>query len=310
MGANPNHKDLFLELDYMAGQAVTRADIQSVKVAFASAPLDAGGINNPDGQPGINLWVDTGNLVDTTAAETGAGNGSCNDGVDNDGDGLVDGADRETAWSATTSAAATSCRSATSNICKLDANFYNAKRTNFNAIRPWIFRYAISALGCGDIGGQGEIGGNDFVEFNHNGANIMHEFGHNLNLRHGGNVNANCKPNFVSVMNYDHSGFGIDRVGGGTILDYSPPRIAANGSTRGTTSLPTLVENNLNEATILDGTDIANQFVFTNGTGNKVRNSLNAQPDWNGDGDTNDASLTVNIDTNDTNTGSAAWLRQ
>ena len=94
MGANPNHKDLFLELDYMAGQAVTRADIQSVKVAFASAPLDAGGINNPDGQPGINLWVDTGNLVDTTAAETGAGNGSCNDGVDNDGDGLVDGADR------------------------------------------------------------------------------------------------------------------------------------------------------------------------------------------------------------------------
>lgn len=31
---------------------------------------------------------------------------------------------------------------------------------------------------------------------------MMHEFGHNLGLRHGGNENKNYKPNYVSIMNY------------------------------------------------------------------------------------------------------------
>ena len=30
----------------------------------------------------------------------------------------------------------------------------------------------------------------------------MHELGHNLGLRHGGSEFANCKPNYLSVMNY------------------------------------------------------------------------------------------------------------
>ncbi len=60
MGANPLHKDLFLELDYEAGQSPNgRADIQAMKAAFRTAPL-----SNPDGVNGVNLWVDTGALVD------------------------------------------------------------------------------------------------------------------------------------------------------------------------------------------------------------------------------------------------------
>jgi hypothetical protein len=31
---------------------------------------------------------------------------------------------------------------------------------------------------------------------------FMHELGHNLNLKHGGNNDINCKPNYLSVMNY------------------------------------------------------------------------------------------------------------
>ncbi len=30
----------------------------------------------------------------------------------------------------------------------------------------------------------------------------MHELGHNLGLRHGGMDDLNCKPNYLSVMNY------------------------------------------------------------------------------------------------------------
>ncbi|HEY7079950.1 MAG TPA: hypothetical protein VH500_09630, partial [Nitrososphaeraceae archaeon] len=33
-------------------------------------------------------------------------------------------------------------------------------------------------------------------------ATFMHELGHNLGLKHGGNEDINCKPNYLSVMNY------------------------------------------------------------------------------------------------------------
>lgn len=200
----------------MPGQTPTSADIAAMKEAFAAAPIDAGGTPNPDGQPGINLWVDAGALID---------------GIGPVGDNLGGG----------------------NNIlpplaCELDAAFYAAKAANFNPNRRLVFRYAISAAGCdadadgnNDSGGEGELGGNDFIDFNHDGGTIMHELGHNLNLRHGGNVDANCKPNYVSVMNYDHP-FGINQNGGTVIFDYSPPRIAADGSTRGVAPLPLLNE--------------------------------------------------------------------
>jgi uncharacterized repeat protein (TIGR01451 family) len=304
MGANPNHKDLFLELDFRSGQTPNRAGIQAMKAAFAAAPINAGGVNNPDGQPGINLWVDTGGLFDPTARETGAGAGSCNDGIDNDGDTRIDAADTD-CQAGDNFGGGNALPAGTPQICNVNAiTFYNAKNANFNRNRSMVFRYGISEQGCDqdadgniDSGGWGEIGGNDFVEYNHDGGTIMHEFGHTLNLHHGGNVDNNCKPNYVSVMNYDDQ-FAINQAGGGTILDYSPPRFAGG---RGAVPAVNLVENNLNEATIIDGTDATNRFVFTNLGGNKVQNPTNARADWNGDGDTNDNPLTVNIDTSDVN---------
>ncbi len=334
MGARWNHKDLFLELDYEAGQQPARADILAMKAAFAAAPL-----GNPDGTTGVTLHVDMGNLVDPTAREgqppgtcsDGINNGgvgpidgadpdckyldasvedpgptTCNNGGDDDGDGLVDAADPDClvgdnlgGGSAVTPAGA----------CNLDSTFYAAKKANFDSNRRWIFRYAVSAAlpgTCPGSGGWGEIGGNDFMEFNHDGGTIMHELGHTLNLRHGGFEGANCKPDYVSGMNYDNQ-FGINRAGGGVIIDYSPPRIALNGSTRGVAPLGPLVENGLNESTILDATDNQNQFVFTDATGAKIPNPLNAGADWNGDGDTADGAVNpVNIDTNATGGGPSA----
>lgn len=55
----------------------------------------------------------------------------------------------------------------------------------------------------------------------------MHELGHNLGLRHGGNEEAPNKPNYLSIMNYNYTlkGLEIDDVRGH--LDYSRLRIAA-----------------------------------------------------------------------------------
>jgi hypothetical protein len=354
MGANPRHQDLFLELDYQAGQAPRRADVQAMKAAFAAAPLNAGsmagtrnagnggpGVSappNPDGARGIALHVDTGSLVDNTARE-GQASGTCQDGIDNGRDGPVDGADPDCTFldasvedpgdtncadaidndgDGKKDAADTDClvgdnlgggnTIAAPNACGLDPKFFAAKNspTGLNADRHLIFRYGISAQlpgTCKDpTGGQGEIGGNDFIEFIHRGGTVMHELGHTLNLRHGGFEDDNCKPNYISVMNYDNQG-GINRVGGQRILDYSPPRIALNGTTRGSAPLGELVENQLNENQVLDASDNKNRFVFVNTLGVKVLPvGLNSQPNWNGDTDPPlETTVTANIDTVGTN---------
>jgi uncharacterized repeat protein (TIGR01451 family) len=162
------------------------------------------------------------------------------------------------------------------------------------------------------VGGQAEAPGNDLIEFNHNAATMMHEMGHNLGLHHGGDINANCKPPYVSIMNYDHQvGFpggtpGIPQVGGGTIIDYSPPLIGATG-VRGLPDLGPVNELNLVEPTVLDPSDNANRAVFTNINGNKVQVTLNQPINWNSDpaGDPpNEGPFSFNTDIPDATTGS------
>jgi uncharacterized repeat protein (TIGR01451 family) len=268
---------------------------------------------NGDG-PGITLHVDTGVLVDTTARK-GAPTGSCSDGVDNGGDGVTDGNDPDCNVrlvnyldSSVEDPGVADCTNADTNnrdclvgdnlggggvivpapgVCGIGPAFNATKAANFNPVRRNIFHYAFMAAlpaGCAPTGGQGDIGGANFVVFNTDAGSIMHELGHNLNLRHGGFQDTpNCQPNYVSLMNYDNQG-GISRVGGGFILDYSPPRISYDGKVRGTAPLPTLVENNLTEPTTLDPADPNNQFRFTDARGRKVPSPLNTPPDWTGDG--------------------------
>ncbi|MDC7242053.1 MAG: zinc-dependent metalloprotease family protein [Spirochaetales bacterium] len=49
---------------------------------------------------------------------------------------------------------------------------------------------------------------------NSQASTIMHELGHNLGLRHGGNVNTNYMPNYVSIMNYLYQLSGLPLIGG------------------------------------------------------------------------------------------------
>jgi hypothetical protein len=318
MGADPTHKDLFLELDWMTGQTFPRQGILDMKAAFAAAPINAGGFPNPDDQVGINLHVDVGTLTDPTAAEGSGGPGSCGDGSDNDHNGATDATDPACLVGDNLPGASTAVGLGGGNELPGtnlpsqvdDPAFYALKRSKFNPNRAAVFRYGIIAQppvdGLGKAilsGGQAEIGGNDLVEFNHDGGTLMHELGHTLNLHHGGEVDANCKPNYVSVMNYDLQ-FGIPQNGGGAILDYSPPRFAGG---RGVVPLITLDENNLDESLVLDGTDVSNRFVFVASGGGKTQRPLNGAADWNADGTPPSASgLPVNIDTSDSVSGGSS----
>ncbi|HEX5658161.1 MAG TPA: hypothetical protein VFX59_13245, partial [Polyangiales bacterium] len=115
-------------------------------------------------------------------------------------------------------------------------NFYDIKAANMAANRRMVFYYQLFAWsqqkdGSGGSSGVGELPGNDSIVTlggfglmgntlaqrnvitNYQAASIMHELGHNFGLRHGGSDSLNMKPNYVSVMNYLYSPLGLATIG-------------------------------------------------------------------------------------------------
>ena len=92
-------------------------------------------------------------------------------------------------------------------------NHYGADQPLAKVQKSQVFHYSLfanqiegepSATGAGETWGDSiliSLGSPSppqaYVE-----GTFMHELGHNLNLWHGGNVGTNCKPNYISVMNY------------------------------------------------------------------------------------------------------------
>ena len=252
MGVSPLRKDLLLEYDWFddaidCGSHSHRpnaAIIASVTTAFDISPEP-----NPDGTNGVNLINDYGQ----GGAFTG-GN------FINDVDGVIAGG-------------------------VSGSDFLGYKAANFAANRNGYFHYVLLPhrynTNSGSSG-QAEVQGDDLIvslycaNSNTNVANtIMHEVGHNLNLRHGGDNNCNFKPNYNSVMNYKYQFPGVDNnctPPPDGVLDYSiGDRINLN-------------ENNLNENN------------GTCGPGNPF--------DWNGNA-TMESSIAFDINSSDGNQNSA-----
>jgi hypothetical protein len=156
------------------------------------------------------------------------------------------------------------------------------KAANFASNRNGYFHYAMHPHSYNDglSSGYAEVNGDDLINSTLNfygnyqavAGTIMHEIGHNLGLRHGGNESANYKPNYNSVMSYQYQFSGVDNnctIPGNGVLAYS----------HGTR--PSLNENALDEADgICEDAAPVNPLWWT---------------DWNYDGDGNDTGAT-NID--------------
>lgn len=279
LGANPMHKDLFIEIDYMdcavAGSDCPMGDTHSHRPkaaaitaaiqAFAAAPD-----TNPDGTTGINLHVDVSNSV----------------------------AHRNTVF-----IPGTGCPQGGA----ADGNFDTIKAdpANFGPSNPRRFAYhynlwAHQQPGGSTSSGCGELPGNDFIvtfgswNLGTTNANtgtvaqetgtVMHELGHNLNLQHGGADGTNNKPNYLSVMNYTFQLGGI---------------IPSNRFDYSRTALATLNEANLNEASGISGGTDNTRYFCPNGT--QRTGSGTGFIDWNCNA-ASDASVSVNIN-GDTTTG-------
>jgi hypothetical protein len=236
LGLNPLRTDILLEFDWMdddqsqmVGQPwyspggadgcgahshrPTAAVAANVTAMFANAPT-----SNPDGSTGINLVADYGqggafsggNLVADT-------NGYIDGGVD-------------------------------------QPEYLGHKSANFAANRTGYFHYVLMPhrYGGSNSSGQAELYGDDMIvslycyNSTTNVANtIAHELGHNLSLFHGGNTDANNKPNYNSVMNYDYQFPGIEVDCSGGSIGYSFGDGVLDFSTG---SLAPLNESGLNES--------------------------------------------------------------
>jgi hypothetical protein len=287
MGADPMHKDLFVEVDRMRNVPFSTGALDLVITAFENAP-----VSNPDGTTGINLWIDYGTIdvmnrvsvADWTTFRT-----------IKDGSGGSDQGEFGT----------------------------DAERTdsNWDAIRcarEAVFRYALFVDQLSDgAGGVSLASGlaegvwcNDFMiatgtfddQLSSAGQSLtdtligwvfMHELGHALGLDEGGGDDLTHKPNYVSVMNYSWPHMRL--LNGNMLpLDYSAEALA------------TLNEGSLVEADGVDSTlsrNVLSVHGFYDGSvfGQNARKVwLNgSRNDWNGDGVASfDPSFTVAEDAN------------
>jgi hypothetical protein len=117
------------------------------------------------------------------------------------------------------------------------ADLYDYKAAHLAPARRAVFYYMLfgysqQADGSPGSSGLGEVRGNDTLitlggyDFgistqwrrnllaNTQAATMVHELGHNLGLRHGGDEDVNYKPNYLSIMNYLYSVAGLPSIGG------------------------------------------------------------------------------------------------
>ena len=183
LGARPDHKDLFVELDAMSPRVTLSPLAQSMLFnAFSFSPIEG----NPDGIGGITLHI-----ID-------AG---------------VDAIPFEEVWY-TDAGGCWPVNFAATKSVHFGSPSGGGDSQAVKDAKAKAFRYCIAVNKVtnpktgGGIGGCGEMPGNDFViaiggySDESAAAVFMHELGHTLSLDHGGSDGVNGKPNYVSLMNY------------------------------------------------------------------------------------------------------------
>ena len=202
-GARQDQKDIFIEIDHMRsldkGITPQREALEKVKAAFAKHDYV--------------IHFDTGSLYHSEA-------GISQDDFDLGGGNEVPFA-KSIAFKTTR---------------QVQTSFYDYKAKHMDLRRRQVFFYMLfansqEASGLRGSSGIAELNGNDTiitlgdwnltrqteattnVLINFQASTIMHEFGHNLGLDHGGDNSINNKPNYYSIMNYLYQLPGLSTIG-------------------------------------------------------------------------------------------------
>ena len=258
--ADPDHKDVYVEVDYMAGHAPQPGTLADVVAAFDAAP-----VSNPDGTSGVRLHALLGETVPTIAPALFQSRGP---GAADDFDDLKLGG-------------AAAC----DGFFGTAADRAGANCAAVLAARKLALHYAIFGHSYAEAptsSGIAELPGNDLMVTlggkspdwiaaagslrAAESGTFMHELGHNFRLRHGGFENVNCKPNYQSVMSYPLQ---VPYIDPDRPLDYSGE------------VLPSLDEGELDEGFGLGGA--SGNVVFGVG-GQAVVAPADGAIDWDDDG--------------------------
>lgn len=270
MGASPLHKDLFVLMDYMIRPATpanpqsydprpSQAVLNSIRATYADADVE-----NPDGTRGINVHLIWGKAVAH--------------------DELLDPVTTE--FNAIRSGRGLTTEELSIYHYMIWADKYLATRTDgttYDDSSGYSFgtpsQFFIVTLGAWGRGGTDEEKLGTFI----------HEFGHNLGLRHGSAENKNDKPNHLSVMNYTYQTGGVRvsaRKPDGTlgpsrpIFSYQP------------FPLPSLDESSLDETAGLSGpSELFGYWQRFDGAWRHAHTAL----DWNGDSDAQDRNVRQDV---------------
>lgn len=211
MGARTGQKDIFIEVDHMNSTGPTDPGVIPRQEALQKV-VEAFDAKN------IKVHFDAGTFFSSTFSTTNFNLGQ--------GSSVV-------TYEKCVTLDQTTCLSNTSNRRSL----YDYKAEYMDLRRRAVFHYLLFANsqkddGTADSSGIAELAGNDLIVslgdwgyttatgtaiayglnglINMQASTIMHELGHNLGLRHGGDENTNYKPNYWSVMNYLYQLSGLD----------------------------------------------------------------------------------------------------
>lgn len=191
LGADPNHKDIFVEMDYMPGEIASEAELDTIVQTFAELPLD-----NPDGSNGINLHLDAGSIY--PKYDLGGGNEIPHK--------ALTGVDEAVTLRGTESDPA---RTSVFHYMIWGDYYGNSSSSGQGWLHGREFIVTVGQTYWGQATSETRIG------------TFIHELGHNLGLRHGGTDEVNFKPNYLSIMNYSYQLTGLKRTDGSTYFGYS-----------------------------------------------------------------------------------------
>lgn len=197
-GANPNKKDLFVEMDYMPGLLASQSELDTIVRTFASYP-----VNNPDGSRGINIHLDAGDAY--AKYDLGGGNEIQYQTLRNE----------QTVGQ---------LRQSNSDPAR-NGIFHYMVFGDYYTDAPGSSGIAqIDGLNFAVTLGPQYWGNN--VSSNTYVGTFIHELGHNLGLYHGGDDDVNFKPNYFSIMNYRYQIQGVPRTDGSKYFGYSTQQYA------------------------------------------------------------------------------------
>lgn len=185
-----NHKDIFIEVDYMTSHRPNQEAIDQVVAAFANAP-----VTNPDNVNGITLHVQVDesitHMTDTPFPGLNLAGKQGFDQIKAVSFGTSSERGTDAWWSNTG---------------------WKQKKQAFHYV---LFVHQQRGTTNDQSSGIAEVNGNDAMislgpfdgmigNPDQQAGTLMHELGHNLNLNHGGGPLdvVNCKPNYLSIMSF------------------------------------------------------------------------------------------------------------